>query len=426
MTSTQLEVVGARFLRVRPWVVGVMLLASFGVLRNSDVPPDQLKMIAMNALIALSFFFGESIYFSRHRLNSSWLVTSLMVTLVGISITCVMSGGLDSPFLPMMLAPAAIGLAAFGRSIYGTVLVLMLIVLTFALFLLPASMPFDPLPQHAHRLISWFCVLDVAVLLSIGVAGLSDAYKQTGATLERTGDSLVYAARLRAFRLDSLAGKVAHEVKKPLAAILGLLQVMQESLPDERNQKRIAVAISEAQRIETTLQTYLSEARVVDLDNQTEKSEISFGLNELVKDIVNILEGKASRSEVSLVASPCNIALRGDPLQWKETLMNLLQNAIDASFAGGTVKLSCSNDPKNQNVFYLVIEDFGRGLSEEQLKQLGTAYFTTKPNGTGLGFLLAKQFIVEQGGQIVVESEKERGTKITIVLPVKLMTKHEV
>jgi signal transduction histidine kinase len=221
---------------------------------------------------------------------------------------------------------------------------------------------------------------------------------------ERLGDA---EAQLR--RLQSVGAKVAHELKNPLASIKGLCQLVSRTPESERTQERLAVVASEISRMETILREYLSFSRPLE-DLKPQKLDVT----ELSRDVLEVLAGRADQAGVSLALEGAGTKVEGDPRRLKEALINLVSNAIEATPNGGAVTLRVKNGGADAIV---EVEDTGRGISAEDLTRLGTSFFTTRPNGTGLGVVLAQSVITQHGGTLAYKSTVGRGTIATIKLP---------
>jgi signal transduction histidine kinase len=177
----------------------------------------------------------------------------------------------------------------------------------------------------------------------------------------------------------------------------------------ERTQERLAVVASEISRMETILNEYLSFSRPLeDLKPET------VDLTALARDVLDVLAGRADQASVVLALDGPAIPVQGDPRRLKEALINLVANAIEATPSGGTVQLRVRG---NANGVLLEVKDSGRGIAPEDLERLGTSFFTTRPNGTGLGVVLAQGVITQHGGSLAYTSAVGMGTTATISLP---------
>ncbi|MDD5230630.1 MAG: ATP-binding protein, partial [Candidatus Marinimicrobia bacterium] len=97
-------------------------------------------------------------------------------------------------------------------------------------------------------------------------------------------------------------------------------------------------------------------------------------------------------------------------------LINLLENALDAIASGGTVKLRVASSGRKK--FSITVEDDGMGIPTENLNRIFNLYFTTKPNGTGLGLAQVYQIVSEHSGEIEVISRPGQGTRFVLTIPI--------
>lgn len=205
-----------------------------------------------------------------------------------------------------------------------------------------------------------------------------------------------------------LAAGIAHEIRNPLTAIKGFLQLMQ---PEQLNlEQYFHIIFSELNRIELILSELLMLAK---------PQEISYGTSNIVAlltDIATLLETEANLSNVMIEQHYEEEALliNCDENQLKQVFINLLKNAIDSMPKGGTVKLSMN---KTDQMVEIIVQDEGEGMKQEVLKRIGEPFLTTKEKGTGLGLMITYKIIDNHNGRIKVESELGKGTKFTVSLP---------
>ena len=133
-----------------------------------------------------------------------------------------------------------------------------------------------------------------------------------------------------------------------------------------------------------------------------------------------MLDGRAVQAGVALTVDGSAAPVHGDPRRLKEALINLVANAIEATPSGGSVSLRVRNASAGGAV--LEVQDSGRGITPDDLERLGTSFFTTRPNGTGLGVVLAQGVITQHGGSLGYVSSVGKGTTATITLPARSTT----
>jgi signal transduction histidine kinase len=424
--TAQLRAVGTAFLRRRPLIVAPMMAATLIVLSQHSVPRPQLRALEASFAVVLGFFAYEAWRGGRRLVTARQLAISLFVTLVAVAFGCALTGGAGSPMLPLLFAPAVVTFAAFGRRA-GAVMLVALAGAMGALWVLPAGVPFPPLSPAAHRSIAALAVVGAGVLSFIGVTGLSDAYANARATLDRAGETVIEAATARVEALEALGAGVAHELRNPLAALKGLVELVLEGREPDRAPRRLAVVLSEVARMESILEGYLSFSRPLGAF-----APVPVDLAVIVREAADLIEARAERDGVELILmadpavlpSAANGAPPGrpasvvpaDPRRLKEAVLNLVLNALQATAPGGAIRVGSRRAADEACIF---VEDTGRGMSPETLARLGEPFFSTRTGGVGLGVRLARQVAELHGGRLTYASTVGKGTQATLVLPVK-------
>jgi len=235
------------------------------------------------------------------------------------------------------------------------------------------------------------------------------AHRAASAIDELRGER-VNEALAQARRLQSVGAKVAHELKNPLAAIKGLVQLVSRSAADDHARERLGVVSSEVDRMETILREYLSFSRPLE-----DLHPAPLDLSALVADVVAVLSARAETGGVRLSQAGDAPHANADRRRLKEALINLVSNAIEATPSGGRVDVVLA--PDDGGGACLEVRDTGRGISPDDMTRLGQSYFTTREGGTGLGFVLAKSAIDQHGGKLEVSSRLGEGTTIRVRLP---------
>jgi signal transduction histidine kinase len=228
--------------------------------------------------------------------------------------------------------------------------------------------------------------------------------------LFQTEEQLRRADRLSA--LGELSAGMAHEIRNPLGAIKGAVEILKDDYtPDEAKYEFIQILLKETDRLNHIVQEFLGFAR----PKQPEFQQAD--LNEVIESVLTLSAQEARKAGVKVDKKlDLSIGKRSlDAGMLKQAFLNLILNAIQAMPGGGalTVKTRLLSD-----AFEVKISDTGIGISEENRKKLFSPFFTTKKNGTGLGLAITYRIIENHRGRIDVVSEPGRGTTFTVLIPV--------
>jgi signal transduction histidine kinase len=400
--------VGARFLTLRPRIVAIGALGNALCAMTSSAPAMQKLALAAALGSTVFAFFAEAAWLKRHPLSERWLLWSLFLTLLVLSSGVALSGGLTSPLLPLVFAPVVVGFAAFARSAES---VLLLVVAVCALLVIAviAPMPaFPPLPSPAALYMLLISTLMSLALLAVGVISLVDAHAQIADELERMRADMLQEAEHRALSVEHLGAQVAHEVKNPLTAVRGLIQLAQRKIEDARDQERLNVAVSEIDRSLELLRGYLTFAKpLADLDLGP------VDVRPLLEDVAGVLEARAHEQNVQIEISAESISLLADRRRVRDAVLNLALNAIAAMPQGGKLELRAT---KNTDLIRILVVDNGAGMSAELLRELGKPFVSEAEGGTGLGVLIAQAVARQHGGTLRFESAPGQGTTAILEL----------
>ncbi|HET7840817.1 MAG TPA: ATP-binding protein [Terriglobia bacterium] len=223
-------------------------------------------------------------------------------------------------------------------------------------------------------------------------------------------DQIDVAAKLAA--LGKLTSGVAHEVKNPLNAMVLQLELLKSKLDNEgeRVKPQIDTLSEEIRRLDRVVKTFLDFTRPVELrPSQAD-------LEKIVREVFTLAEPLARQSNVNLVlqsngALP-SLTLDRDLI--KQALLNLVLNGCQAMSSGGELRVTPRLLARHVE---LDIADQGSGIPPEVRPRLFSLFFTTKPNGTGIGLAMAYRIIQLHNGTIDYVSEVNRGTTFRIMLP---------
>lgn len=409
LRAAQARAVGTAFLRLRAWIVTPNALAAFTLSYLAGAPRRQLVGMACGMTLALGFFWFEWARARRVLVTWRWLVRSLLATLVVLGAMTALSGATSSPMFPLLFAPTVTLFAIAGRRAESLLAGALFALVLAGLALIPTGAPFPPIGQPWHRAILTLNAVTAAALLLASVAGLTDALSRQAAELDRLREDVIEESRARSRTLDAVGARVAHELKNPLTAIKGLVALVARGNADPRHARRLEVVESEVARMEHILGDWLTFARPLeDLDRHP------IDLGPVLADVVSTLEARASAAGVALHSQGIACPMQGDARRLKAAFLNLATNALEATPRGGAVSVTWTRDDHTVTVH---VSDTGRGMSSEALGRVGTAFYTTRDEGTGLGVHIARVTFEQHGGALHHESREGEGTRATVTLP---------
>lgn len=221
-------------------------------------------------------------------------------------------------------------------------------------------------------------------------------------------------------RIESLttatqvAAGIAHEIKNPLAALKGFIQLMSKQDREHAKTNYLTIMQDEIDRIHCLTNQFCM------LSKPLEKVEYkTFDLYEIMCKVIILFEQQALQKSIELRMLPAEannerFLIKGNISQLKQVLINLIRNAIEATGENGKVSIGCR---KHKGNIVLTIQDNGSGIGPNDLEYLGTPFYTTKENGTGLGLLVSFEIIRQHGGKINIDSCLGVGTTLQIILP---------
>ncbi|HEY3353358.1 MAG TPA: ATP-binding protein [Polyangia bacterium] len=228
--------------------------------------------------------------------------------------------------------------------------------------------------------------------------------------LDRTyRTELAQAEKLAA--LGQLTSSIAHEIKNPLAGIIGALRIVEEETPaGEANKQILGKIRHQMERLSLTAVSLLEFARPL------KPSVRAATVVEILDHTLFFVERQAAEQRVEIrrrYASELP-AVRVDPDLMKQVFLNLVLNGIQAMPRGGTLGVEARSDGAAVEI---AVSDQGIGIPQEHLDHIFSPFFTTKTQGTGLGLYVARQIVETQRGEIKVATQLGHGTTFTVRLP---------
>src|SRR6266568_510600 len=335
----------------------------------------------------------------------AWLVSRAQSSvLITTGVAAAATGGIGSPLLVTVLAAYFAAASVVGDRPQTRLLLALTALGVCALALLPRPWAGPELARPVYSVLAALSVIGVGALL----APVHVIARSRRDELARWRKEMASDALMRAQSLEQIGSKLGHELKNPLTGVKALVQLGLRNPIESASHERLEVVDREVTRMQEILRNYLSFTRPL---QQVTPRRIALG--PIVSDTLVVLSARADDARVRLFAEG-DAVVEADSRRLKEALLNLVANAIEATPAGGqvVVEVRAAGDRAE-----IMVRDTGRGMPPDTLRRVGTPFFTTRDDGTGLGVVLARSVIAQHGGALRYDSEPGKGTLVSFTLP---------
>lgn len=209
--------------------------------------------------------------------------------------------------------------------------------------------------------------------------------------------------------VGELSAGIAHEIKNPLTAIKGFIQLIHKS--GKTNKDHVNLVLSEIDRINDIVSEMLI------LSKPHTKKLVIFPLEDAIQYVIDLVSNESLKNNIHirLINIDESTLVKGDINGLKQVFLNLIKNAMEALPNGGVIDISSLET--SEDYITIKIRDNGMGISVENQKLLGHAFFTSKEKGMGLGLTITYKIIQEHNGHLSIESKEGEGTVVTLSLP---------
>ena len=217
--------------------------------------------------------------------------------------------------------------------------------------------------------------------------------------------------------LGRMAAQVAHEIKNPLAGLRLYARHLEHRLETKGDSDGADIARKVTATVDN-LAAVVSEINA--FGRPPELHRAPFDLHGLLDECLTFASARVTTPDVAVTKTYDTACPSGflDGRELRKAFLNLILNGMEALAPGGRMTVTTEHVPATRSVI-VNIEDTGAGMSEETLARLFDLFYTTKPDGTGLGMAIARSVVDRHGGNLAVDSVPGRGTRVTVRLPLE-------
>ena len=221
--------------------------------------------------------------------------------------------------------------------------------------------------------------------------------------------------------VGELSAGIAHEIRNPLAAIAGSVQVLKKSTAlNPQEQRLMSIILKESERLNKSIADFLRFVKPQ--EKRPAEFDIAASLAETLELLRHSPELNAGHRIEHNIMPPA-YTIVGDADQIRQVFWNIARNAVQAMPDGGTLLVTTEIAADRYNILF---SDNGRGMNDADQRRLFQPFRTNFPSGTGLGMAISYRIVQEHGGQIDVSSREGAGTTITVSLPASATMRNAV
>jgi len=280
-----------------------------------------------------------------------------------------------------------------------------------------------PSPAHEPAPLLRYTVFLAATLLTTGLMEMKrraeESRNRAEEGLRQAHSDLARVSRMTT--MGELTASLAHEVNQPIAAAVTdantcLRWLMRDPPVVDEAREAASRTIKDA----TRAAEIINRIRVLFKKGVPQRDLVD--VNEVIREMVVFLRSEAAQYSISvrmdLAADLPHVT--GDRVQLQQVLMNLMINSIDAMReVDGTRDLTIKSEPEENEQIMVSVSDTGVGLPPQQAEQIFDAFFTTKPQGTGMGLRISRSIVESHGGRLWAANSPARGASFHLTLPIK-------
>ncbi len=286
------------------------------------------------------------------------------------------------------------------------------------------STAYTKIPQFFRNELFFIAIISILVSVTFTIAMAStvvNRIKKADQEREEAISRIEHASKLAS--IGRLAAGVAHEINNPLAIInekAGLMKDLLETSGNlDKNREKFLLTLKSI--FDSVERCRAITHRLLGFSRRMDVSYDIINLNDTVREVIEFLEKEFlfRNIRLNLNFKEDLPKIESDKGQLQQVFLNIINNAIDAVDEGGLIEISTKL--KDSNSVQVIIRDTGHGIPKDKLKHIFEPFYTTKERGkgTGLGLSISYGIIQKLGGNIIVESEVNKGSTFIVELPIK-------
>jgi signal transduction histidine kinase len=255
------------------------------------------------------------------------------------------------------------------------------------------------------------------------LAELAEAREREAAEQSRIAAMQAELARVAPITaMGEMTASIAHEVNQPLAAVVNNanagLRWLDHQPPNVERTRSILVRIvndgGRASEVIASIRAMLTKGS---------QAKAQLDINDLIRDVITLVRGELQRRGVSIRTELANDLprLSGSQAQLRQVLLNLIMNAVEAmaSITDRARVLDVRSASLEHHDVVVTVQDTGTGVTEEDRNRIFEAFFTTKPEGMGMGLSICRSIVEAHGGRIAASPANPHGSVFQVVLPIE-------
>lgn len=386
-----------------------------------DPSPWRRAAIGVTAVAAVLLARVAVARMERRGVDARMMAINLVAMAVVQATVVTLTGGIDSPLLPLLGPLAVVGAMLGGRSRATTLLLGTQLAWVCALGIAASVGAFPelampalfghPAPVRAPLGYLTQTAVIAAMIVGSGALGLQVRLRIEAMIMRALAarDDELKAWATHSCEVEALSAEIAHELKNPLASVKGLAALVARDLPTGRAHERMGVLRAEVDRMAGILDAFLNFSRPV-----TPLAEGPVDLMRVARHVAEMHEASVRSRDLTLTVTGESARVSGDQRKVIQVLINLVQNAIDATAAGSEVEIAVLTEPGRG---VIEVRDRGVGVPPDALERWMQPGVTTKPHGSGLGLPIARSLVDQHRGRLTLQARPGGGAVARVELP---------